>query len=105
MSGAAGAAQRAACHESGGRAVLITPHDPDVDILDRIDAIIFSGGSDVDPGLYGEPAHPTTHVKPERDKAELMLLRLAVVLARLVTQARFGPRWRDCCQQLELFRQ
>jgi putative glutamine amidotransferase len=67
-----------AVHSSGGRAVLITPDDPDVDILDRIDGIIFSGGSDVDPGLYGEAPHPTTHVKPERDKAEIMLLRAAI---------------------------
>src|SRR5689334_2044350 len=33
-----------AVHQSGGRAVLITPDDPDVDILDRIDGIVFSGG-------------------------------------------------------------
>jgi putative glutamine amidotransferase len=67
-----------AVHTSGGRAVLITPDDPDVDILDRIDGIVFSGGSDVDPGLYGEAPHPTTNVKPERDKAEMLLLRAAL---------------------------
>jgi len=67
-----------AVHESGGRAVLITPDDPDVDILDRIDGIIFTGGSDVDPALYGERAHPTVHTKPERDAAELLLLRAAI---------------------------
>jgi len=67
-----------AVHSSGGRAVLITPDDPDVDILDRIDAIIFAGGSDVDPALYGEQPHPTTTVKPERDKAEIMLMRAAL---------------------------
>jgi putative glutamine amidotransferase len=69
-----------AVHSSGGRAVLITPDDPDVDILERIDGIIFAGGSDVDPALYGEPPHPTTHVKPERDKAEILLMRAALVL-------------------------
>jgi putative glutamine amidotransferase len=67
-----------AVHSTGGRAVLITPDDPDVDILDRIDGIIFAGGSDVDPGLYGENPHPTTHVKPERDKAEVLLVRAAI---------------------------
>jgi putative glutamine amidotransferase len=67
-----------AVHVSGGRAVLITPDDPDVDILDRLDGIVFAGGSDVDPALYGELPHPTTSVKPERDKAELMLLRAAL---------------------------
>jgi putative glutamine amidotransferase len=67
-----------AVHTCGGRAVLITPDDPDVDILDRIDAIIFAGGSDVDPAAYGETPHPTTNVKPERDKAEMLLLQAAV---------------------------
>jgi putative glutamine amidotransferase len=67
-----------AVHESGGRAVLITPDDPDVDILERIDGMVFAGGSDVDPGLYGEVAHPTTLVRPERDKAELLLLGAAL---------------------------
>ena len=67
-----------AVHVSGGRAVLITPDDPDVDILDRIDGIVLAGGSDVDPALYGEHPHPTTHVKPERDVAEMMLLNAAL---------------------------
>ena len=67
-----------AVHSSGGRAVLITPDDPDVDVLDGLDGIMFTGGSDVDPSLYGERPHPTTQVKPERDAAELMLLRAAL---------------------------
>jgi putative glutamine amidotransferase len=67
-----------AIHATGGRAVLITPDDPDVDILDRIDGIAFTGGSDVDPALYGETPHPTTSVKPERDKAEILLMRAAL---------------------------
>src|SRR5258705_4620669 len=66
-----------AVHASGGRAVLITPDDPDVDILDRIDGILFTGGSDVDPSRYGEAPHPTTSVKPERDDAAMLLMRAA----------------------------
>jgi putative glutamine amidotransferase len=67
-----------AVHVSGGRAVLITPDDPDVDVLDGLDGLMFTGGSDVDPALYGELPHPTTHVKPERDTAELVLMRAAL---------------------------
>jgi putative glutamine amidotransferase len=67
-----------AIHDSGGRAVLITPDDPDTDVLDGLDGLMFTGGSDVDPGLYGEVAHPTTNVKPERDAAELLLMRAAL---------------------------
>lgn len=67
-----------AVHASGGRAVLITPDDPDVDILSRIDGIILAGGADVDPVRYGEQPHPTVRVRPERDAAELVLLRAAL---------------------------
>jgi putative glutamine amidotransferase len=67
-----------AVHSSGGRAVLVTPDDPDPDVLAGLDGIMFTGGSDVDPALYGESPHPTTHVKPERDKAEMMLMRAAI---------------------------
>jgi putative glutamine amidotransferase len=67
-----------AVHVSGGRAVLVTPDDPDTDVLDGLDAIIFTGGSDVDPSLYGEERHPTVSVRPQRDKAELVLMRAAL---------------------------
>jgi putative glutamine amidotransferase len=67
-----------AVHASGGRAVLITPDAVGVDSLDGLDAIIFTGGSDVGPALYGEPPHPTSSVKPERDAAELLLMRAAI---------------------------
>jgi len=67
-----------AVHNSGGRAVLITPDAPDVDALDGLDGILFTGGSDVDPALYGEQPHPTTNVRPERDAAEMLLMRAAL---------------------------
>jgi putative glutamine amidotransferase len=67
-----------AVHASGGRAVLITPDDVGVDTLDGLDAIIFTGGSDVDPARYGEQPHPTSVVKPERDAAELLMMRAAI---------------------------
>jgi putative glutamine amidotransferase len=67
-----------AVHACGGRAVLITPDAPDTDALDGLDGIVFTGGSDVDPALYGETPHPTAYIKPERDAAELLFLRAAV---------------------------
>ena len=43
--------------------------------LDALDGLIFSGGSDLDPGLYGQERHPETNgIVPERDSAELALL-------------------------------
>jgi putative glutamine amidotransferase len=67
-----------AVHASGGRAVLLTPDAPDLDMLEGLDGIIFTGGSDIDPSHYGEQPHPTSHVKPERDAAELLLMRAAI---------------------------
>jgi putative glutamine amidotransferase len=67
-----------AIHASGGRAVLITPDDPDTEILAGLDGIMFTGGSDLDPELYGESAHPTTKFRPLRDTAEVLLMRGAI---------------------------
>jgi putative glutamine amidotransferase len=67
-----------AVHESGGRAVLIAPDAPGTDIVDSLDGIVFTGGADVGPDLYGQPPHRTTRPRPERDAAELLLLRAAL---------------------------
>src|SRR2546423_14966140 len=67
-----------AVHETGGRAVLITPDGPDPEILDGVDGIMFTGGSDVDPALYGDTPHGATRVRPQRDRAEVLLMRAAV---------------------------
>jgi len=64
-----------AVHATGGRAVLITPDDPDTDVLDSLDGIMFSGGGDVDPAYWGAAAHPATDIDPARDAAELMLMK------------------------------
>lgn len=41
-----------------------------------LDAIVFAGGGDIDPELYGAPAHHTTGPRqPQRDRFELALLR------------------------------
>jgi putative glutamine amidotransferase len=78
MSGVLPLAYVHAVHASGGRAVLITPDDPDVDVLDRLDGIVFTGGSDVDPALYGEPVGEHTKFRPVRDHAEMLLARAAL---------------------------
>jgi gamma-glutamyl-gamma-aminobutyrate hydrolase PuuD len=41
--------------------------------------VIFSGGSDLDPGTYGQDPHPETKgVVEDRDRAELALLQAAL---------------------------
>ncbi|MFN2461705.1 MAG: gamma-glutamyl-gamma-aminobutyrate hydrolase family protein [Candidatus Velthaea sp.] len=46
--------------------------------LDSVTGILLTGGLDVDPALYGQPAHPTTEtVSRERDAFERALVRRA----------------------------
>jgi putative glutamine amidotransferase len=65
---------------TGGTPLLVPPLTHGVDeTLDALDGIIFSGGSDLDPELYGQEAHPqTTGIVTERDRAELALLEAAL---------------------------
>lgn len=42
-----------------------------VDRMDKADLVVFTGGEDVTPSYYGEPAHPTTQNNPYRDNYEL----------------------------------
>jgi putative glutamine amidotransferase len=65
---------------AGGRALLVPPTEDGIEeTLDRLDGLVFSGGSDVDPDAYGAEAHPATiGIRPERDRAELALLTAAL---------------------------
>ena len=67
--------------EAGGVPVIIPPvTDPHVIIntLDRIDALILSGGGDYNPLWAAEEPSPLLHgINAERDQAELMITRLA----------------------------
>src|SRR5918994_4034153 len=48
-------------------------------LLDGIDGLLLSGGSDLDPDYYGEErAHELGVTNPERDAFEIALLRLAL---------------------------
>src|SRR5256714_9265027 len=69
-----------AVEEAGGRALLVPPSEDGVEeTLDAVDGLVFSGGSDLDPELYGQEAHPQTDgVVAERDRAELKLLEAAL---------------------------
>jgi putative glutamine amidotransferase len=67
-----------AVHATGARAVLITPDDPGTDVLDALDALVLTGGGDLDPANWGGARHPASEVDPGRDRAELMLTRAAL---------------------------
>lgn len=63
---------------AGGLPVLL-PYKSDVslvtDYADRVDGVLFSGGSDLDPKTYGESFHPRAEpIDPDRQNFEMALL-------------------------------
>lgn len=68
---------------AGGVPLLIPPYierDALVDTLDAVDAVVLSGGADIDPRYMNEePDYSLLHtINPKRDAQELLLVRLAV---------------------------
>jgi putative glutamine amidotransferase len=65
---------------AGATAVVLPPAaTSDAEVLDRLDAVVFAGGADLDPALYDQPAHEqTTALRPDRDAAEMPLMRAAL---------------------------
>jgi putative glutamine amidotransferase len=69
-----------AVERAGGRPMLVPPSEDGIEeTMDVLDALIFSGGSDLDPATYGQDPHPATKgVVADRDRAELALLDAAL---------------------------
>ena len=67
--------------KAGGTPVVIPPHkdkESILSLLDTLDGLVLSGGSDINPLLLGEEPLPQLHsVCPERDETELFLAREA----------------------------
>ncbi len=67
--------------QAGGVPLILSPGESaaHADLLvDAVDALLLSGGEDIDPSLYGEAAHPSVVApNPVRDSAELALIAAA----------------------------
>jgi putative glutamine amidotransferase len=64
---------------AGGVPVLLPPVPGIATMLPRLDALVLSGGADIDPAAYGAQPHPRTGpIQPERDAAEFALLAAAL---------------------------
>jgi putative glutamine amidotransferase len=63
---------------AGGEPVVLDETGDPARSLDRVDALLLTGGLDVDPTLYGETPHATTEVDAARDRFEIPLSREAV---------------------------
>jgi len=107
-----------ALETAGGLPFVLAPGDPEdapemaAEYLDRVQALVLSGGADIDPALYGEARHRTvTQVFPERDAFELALCREALrrdmpTLAicrghQLLNVATGGTLFQDIASQVE----
>jgi putative glutamine amidotransferase len=64
--------------QAGGEPRVLSNDDDPKSVLDGIDGLLLTGGLDVDPAHYGEPAHVTTDTAPERDLFEIPLSQEAV---------------------------
>ena len=88
--------------EAGGVAVVVPAHgflDDTEALLDRLDGLIFSGGPDIDPAVYGQTPHPQLgpDVDLVSDEYELALHSLAAerdlpVLGRRSSRRPSAPR-------------
>jgi putative glutamine amidotransferase len=69
-----------AVQAAGGAPVLLPPNQPDpARLLEVLDGLVFSGGGDIDPSLYGGAPHATVYlVDEERDSFELVLAKQAI---------------------------
>lgn len=107
-----------AVETAGGLPLVLAPGKPEdapalaAEYLDRVQALVLSGGADVDPALYGEARHATVkRVFPERDAFELALCREALrrdlpTLAicrghQLLNVATGGTLFQDIASQVE----
>ena len=66
---------------AGGRSVMITPTDDDARLsraLDEVDALLLTGGSDVDPALYGDHPGRAAGDDRQRDEFEIRLIHAAL---------------------------
>ena len=56
----------------GGEPLVLDVSTPIDEALKSIDGLLLTGGNDVEPSRYGEPAHPTTvAAEPGRDEFEI----------------------------------
>jgi putative glutamine amidotransferase len=69
-----------AVEHAGGRPLVVPPVENGVEeTLDALHGIIFSGGGDLNPELYGAERHAETdHPKPWRDEPEMRLIEAAL---------------------------
>ena len=77
-----------AVRRAGGVPVLLPPNEADLgDWISLVDGFVFTGGTDIDPTLYGgDPNHPKLlAVSAERDKTEMDLIACVMADGKIPT--------------------
>lgn len=70
-----------AVEAAGGLPIILAPQTGTVEgVLELVDGLIFSGGADIDPALYGDSeVHPATYdISEQRDSFEIELMNAAL---------------------------
>lgn len=68
-----------AISEAGGLPVWIPVDSDPVEIVERLDAIVMTGGTDIEPARYGQAKHEAVlETSPQRDESELATLDAAL---------------------------
>jgi putative glutamine amidotransferase len=70
-----------AVEQAGGLPLVFAPTRPEAagELLDRVEGLLLSGGSDIDPALYGAPPHAKLGpLSRDRDEFEISLAREAL---------------------------
>ena len=66
------------CNKYGSTAVIVGPQDLDNINISKFDALIISGGGDINPNVYGQDINDkTSRISDQRDLTELALLKSA----------------------------
>lgn len=63
---------------AGGVPVLLPPRGTDARVLEHLDGLVTTGGTDVDPNRYGQEPHPQTVCQPLRDAHDTELTEAAL---------------------------
>lgn len=79
---------------------------PDAQIvqsMDNCDLVIFKGGEDVDPSLYGETPHATTYFNRTRDDYEKQIYNAAVKMGKKILGVCRGAQFLSVMNEARLF--
>lgn len=68
----------------------------EVSLMDGADIVVFTGGADINPEIYGEKPHPYTSYMPSRDAREIADYRLAKAKGKAILGICRGAQLMNC---------